>query len=88
MREYNEVVAPALAMRPVLVQEDSIPSLWRAGREPVAVIGYESQVTEFYYLRTDDRQRFGDGFRGGFGGGFQDRFERRAVSARIGVLYR
>ncbi|MDW8263292.1 MAG: hypothetical protein RMJ35_12265 [Phycisphaerales bacterium] len=60
----------------------SVPEwvLERTQRGPSAFVGYESLSTEHFWLRIDDRYRFG---RGDY-----DRFERRAVSTRVGVLER
>lgn len=63
----------------------------RGGRQPRAFVGYESAVTEYYWLRTDDRIRFYPGQSRGSGwtgGGNYDRYERRAVTTRVGVRYR
>jgi len=49
-------------------------------------------TAEYYSVRLDDRQ-IGNGFGGGGfgrfgGGGTFDRYERRAVSEKVGVRYR
>lgn len=59
--------------------------LARDDRQPQALVGYPEGEAEFFYLRWDDRQST---WGHGHGGGFDDRFERRAVSERVGVLYR
>jgi hypothetical protein len=93
-REAEAVTAAALVFDPPVVQDESRLDLNRAGREPRVAIGYDGPVTERYYIRTDDRQ-VTDGLRGhggrggsGVGGGVYDRFERRAVTERVGVRYR
>jgi hypothetical protein len=53
--------------------------LRRGGRQPVALLGYDEGVSEFYSVWTDDRQRENVNF---------DRYERRAVSVRSGARYR
>jgi hypothetical protein len=59
--------------------------LARDGRAPEAFVGYAEGVTEYFYLRWDDRQtNFGHGRHGG---NF-DYFERRAISEKVGALYR
>lgn len=79
---YQDRPATALAM-------DLSPSaaLDRSFRSPRAFVGYEHGTTEFYWMRTDDRQRFNT-FGGRSTGGWGDRFERRAVTTRLGVLTR
>lgn len=83
-REYDAVPASALVFRPPLAPPDLEPDLARAGRDVSAFGGYDEFVTEYYYVRTDDRQASGFGpF--GFNG---DRYERRAVSEKVGVRHR
>jgi hypothetical protein len=56
-----------------------------------AYVGYQSQIAEFYWVRTDDRFRFDQlGYIGGSGSdtGNRSRYERRAVTTRFGVMYR
>ena len=52
--------------------------LSRDGRAADAFVGYETQTATYSYLRTDDRQT-DDG---------SNRYERRAVSTKVGVSYR
>lgn len=85
---YQDRPATALAMVPPVAM-DLYPSaaLDRSLRSPRAFVGYEHGTTEFYWMRTDDRMRFGtDG--NGSSWGWGDRFERRAVTTRLGVLSR
>ena len=57
--------------------------LARDDRQPEAFVGYAEGVTEYFYVRWDDRQsNRGRGYYGG------DRYERRAISEKVGVLYR
>lgn len=87
---------PKKAVAPVVVYEDRpaaalayaapvgslIPDevLDRDLRAPRAFMGYTPGYTEFYWVRTDDRFRFGEGH--------ADRYERRAVSTRVGIIER
>lgn len=83
---YIDQPALALAYTPPAAQP---LDLARTGRAPAAFIGYESMVTEFFHVRTDDRILFYPGrFDSGPGTGGFGRFERRAVSTRVGVRYR
>ena len=78
--------AAALVFEPALVREGPPVELSRDGRQPEAFVGYAEGVAEYFYVRWDDRQgNWGTGRHGG--GGF-DRFERRAVSEKVGALYR
>ena len=85
--------ASALVFSPPLAQDMPPLELSRDLRQPSAFVGYPESVAEFFYLRWDDSQTGGDGTGVGFGfrgGGFgnRDRYERRAVSEKTGVLYR
>ena len=90
---YEAVTASALVFDPPVIAGEEPLELSRAEREPVAVVGYDGPIEERYYIRFDDSQigygsgggRFG---RGGGGGGNFDRYERRAVTERVGVRYR
>ena len=76
--------AAALVFEPAVSHELPPDALARDGREPHAFVGYPEGVAEYFYLRWDDRQsNWGRGRHGG-----DDRYERRAVSERVGVLYR
>lgn len=73
--------AAALAFDPPVASDMDPLDLSRDGRREEAFMGYDSLTAEYYWLHTDDRQvDYWDG-RG-------DRFERRAVSTRVGVRYR
>jgi hypothetical protein len=92
---YQDSPSAALAYAPPAVAQSAPGAeidLSRAGRGTVAFVGFPSLVTEYFWLRTDDRQRFysgnGGGGRWGGGGWSNDRYERRAVSTRVGVLHR
>jgi hypothetical protein len=90
--EYEAVPAAALVFDPPVVRQAPPIDLSRYGRAPEAFVGYEQGTVEYHYVRVDDRQRAGDGWNRGFGWGgswgYGDRYERRAVSERIGVRYR
>jgi hypothetical protein len=60
-------------------------ALARDDRQPQAFVGYAEGEAEYFYLRWDDRQ---SNWGSGHHGGGDDRYERRAVSERVGVLYR
>jgi len=78
--------AAALVFDPPVLADAPAPDLAREGRGPEAFIGYAEGVTEYFYLRWDDRQsNWGNG--SGHGGG-DNRYERRAISEKVGALYR
>jgi hypothetical protein len=77
---YQDRAAAALAFVAPAGDPVAPDILERAGRSPRAFLGYETLITEYFWLRTDDRLRFGRGN--------EDRFERRAVSTRVGVRQR
>lgn len=75
--------AAALVFEPPVARDVPPPMLARDGRHPEAFVGYAEGEREYFYLRWDDRQsNWGRGRHGG------DRYERRAISERVGVLYR
>jgi hypothetical protein len=78
--------AAALVFEPAMAGTYPPPDLARDGRQPEAFVGYAEGVTEYFYVRWDDRQ--GNWGTGRHGGGNYDRFERRAVSEKVGALYR
>ena len=91
--QYDAVpAAAALVFTPPVVRQESPLDLSRQGRATEAFVGYEEGTVEYHYLRIDDRQRTGDGWNRGWGwGGYGasgDRYERRAISERVGVRYR
>src|SRR5437870_6373850 len=77
--QLASATASALVYDPPVIANEPPLDLARDGREPVAVLGYEQLITSFSYTRSDDR------FRVNFDNG--DRYERRAVSERVGVIY-
>lgn len=79
--------AAALVFQPAIAEDMPQLDLSRDGREPEAFVGYAEGVAEHFYVRWDDRQsNYGHGRRGGSGA--FDRYERRAISEKVGVLYR
>lgn len=85
--------ASALVFRPPLAAGEPALDLSRAARQPSAFVGFEDPIIEYYQVTTIDRQvaggwlgRSGSGF--GWGGGAFDRYERRAVTEKVGVLHR
>src|SRR5437764_496847 len=76
---YSEATASALVFSPPLSPGDLGPDLDRAARAPSAFLGYD-EVTEYYYLRMDDRQ-------GNLWWG-SDGYQRQAITERTGVRYR
>ena len=90
--EYEAVAASALVFDPPVAQDEPPLELSRADRQPGVVMGYEELTAEYFSIRLDDRQIDNGGFRGRGGrfgsGGSYDRYERRAVTERVGVRYR
>jgi hypothetical protein len=95
--ESQAVAASALVFDPPVALEEPALDLSRADRQPSAFFGYEEGFVEYYRLTVDDRQLgYGGsgygGFRNGRGGaggwGWSDRYERRAVSEKVGVIRR
>lgn len=80
--------AAALVFEPVIAYDGPALDLSRDGRESEAFVGYPEGVAEYFYVRWDDRQADYSHGRRGFGSGTYDRYERRAISEKVGVLYR
>ena len=79
---YEDAIAvSALVFDPPIASNEAPLDLSRDVRERTAFVGYDQLTTTFFYVRSDDKQRF-DNFNTG------DRFERRAVSERFGVSFR
>ena len=93
-RERAAHPAAALVFAPPVAYDADVPDLSRDERHPSAFVGYPEGVTEFFYVRWDDRQAGGwgggscSGSGWGSGGGWGDRYERRAISEKVGVLNR
>ena len=75
--DAGPVTASALAFDPPIAAVEPSLDLSRESREPLAVLGYDEPIATFSYVRSDDRFRvtFADG----------DRYERRAISERVGI---
>jgi hypothetical protein len=79
---YDDAVAAALVYDPPVVVDAPRVDVSREGRSASAYAGFEELTTTYYYLRIDDRQLdYG-------GGSHHDRFEREAITQRVGVSYR
>jgi len=79
---YDDAVAAALVYDPPVVAESPRIDVSRDGRSQTAYFGFEELTTTFYYLRIDDHQQ-------AFGSGLNcDRFDRQAITTRVGVSYR
>lgn len=95
--DAQAVAASALVFDPPVALDEPPIDLSRADRQPSAFFGYEEGFAEYYRLTVDDRQigyggvGYGGhrGGRGSVGGwGWYDRYERRAVSDKVGVIRR
>jgi hypothetical protein len=78
---YDQAVAAALVFDPPVLADSPQIDFSREGRAQSAYAGFEELTTTFYYLQVDDRQQ-------SFGGSRHDRFERQAITQRVGVSYR
>lgn len=76
------VTAAALAFDPPVALAGPLPSLSRDGRQNAAFVGYESQITDTYFLSQRDQQRF-DGR-----GESHNQFDRTAYTGRSSVTTR
>jgi hypothetical protein len=76
--EYEPSSAGSLVFDPPVTVGQPPLELSRDDRTPAAFVGYESQTATYFYLRIDDRST----------SDFSDRYERRAVSEKVGVTYR
>ncbi|QOV89317.1 hypothetical protein [Humisphaera borealis] len=92
----NPIAASALVFDPPITLAEAPIYLGRENRGPAAFFGYEEGFTEYYRLSVDDRQTFNGGVGygysggnwGGNSGGWYDRYDRRAVSVKTGVIRR
>jgi hypothetical protein len=79
---YDQAVAASLVYSPPITLYAPPLDLAREDREQAAFAGFEGVVTTFYHLRQDDYQAsYGRHH-------FDDRFEREAITERVGVSYR
>jgi hypothetical protein len=77
-------VVASLLLEPPLVASEPKIEISRQGRAPQAYAGFEEIISTYYYLRVDDRQlNYSNS-----GGRSHDRFEREAITTRVGVSYR
>jgi hypothetical protein len=87
---YDDAVAAALVYDPPVVAAAPPAEFSRTGRGPSAFVGFDEVITTYYYLFIDDRQG-GYGYNGtgtsGRGRSF-DRYDRQAITQRVGVSYR
>ena len=74
-------ITASLVFDPPVVASEPPLHLSRAARAPAAYAGFEEIISTYYYLRVDDRQL-------DYNGHNHDRFERRAVTERVGVTHR
>lgn len=75
---YEPSAAGALVFDAPVTQGQPPLQLSREGRATDAFMGYESTTATYFYVRSDDR----------FTDDHSNRFERRAISTRVGVSYR
>ena len=75
--DFDQAQAAALVFDPPISGDAYLPELSRAGRDLSAFVGYEDVTTTYTYLRIDDRASTDR----------SDRYERRAISERLGVSY-
>jgi hypothetical protein len=78
---YDDAVAAALVYEPPMVANAPAIEITREGRAQAAYAGFDDVITTFYFLQVDDRQQSYNGYR-------RDRFERQAITTRVGVSYR
>lgn len=78
---YDEAISAALVYDPPAIANQPPLDLSREGRSQSAFAGFDELITTFYYLRQDDDQQ-------SFGKCRNDRFERQAITERVGVSYR
>ena len=79
--QFDDAVVASLVFEPPVVASEPPLEISRQGRGPAAHAGFEEIVSTYYYLYVDDRQL-------DYNGRSHDRFERRAVSTRVGVTHR
>jgi hypothetical protein len=75
---YLPAASGSLVFDPPVTLGEPPLQLSREGRAPDAFVGYESTTATYFYLRVDDRQTSDAG----------NRYERRAISTKVGVTYR
>ena len=75
---YESTSAAALVFDPPIAAGLPALDLSRDNRTPAAFVGYDSQITSYYYVRTDDR----------LSGDWYGWPARRAITEKFGVTYR
>ncbi len=78
-RDYEPSAAGSLAFDPPVTLGQAPLELSRDLRTPDAFVAYESSVATYFWIRTDDLDRTFDN---------DGRFDRRAISTKVGVTYR
>ena len=78
---YDGAIAASLVYTPPIAAYGEQGDFSREGRAPAAYAGFDDVITTHYYLFQDDRQQK-------WGGLNRDRFERQAITTRVGVSYR
>jgi hypothetical protein len=78
---YDGAVAASLVFSPPVTTVGEQQDFSREGRAATAYAGFDETITTYYYLFQDDRQQK-------WGGVNRDRFERQAITQRVGVSYR
>jgi hypothetical protein len=81
LHEDDGAITASLVFDPPVVASEPPLTISRQGRAPAAYAGFEEIISTYYYLRVDDRQL-------DYNGRSHDRFERRAVTERVGVTHR
>ena len=84
---YEESASAALVFDPAIIAGEPAVELPREERAASAFVGFEGPSTSFYWIHTDDLQ---DSDWGGTAdaAGIDDRYRRRAIIDKTGVLYR
>jgi hypothetical protein len=72
---YTMAMAGSLVFDPPVAIGQPPLQLNRDDRQPAAFAGYDSAITTYFYVRSDDRQT----------SDHHDRFEREAISEKVGV---
>ncbi len=75
---YEPASAGSLVFDPPVISDQRPLELSRVGRDPGAFAGYESITATYFWVWIDDRQT----------SDCSDRYERRAMSAKVGMSYR
>jgi hypothetical protein len=84
---YEESASAALVFDPAIIAGEPPVELPRDERAASAFVGFEGPTTSFYWIHTDDLQDSDWGGTSG-GTGIDDRYRRRAIIDKTGVLYR